>query len=625
VSFAQDVQVTLPPGQSGTINLEFGENGVSYGPDEDRRNARYGEPIILNGARFVVPARPAMKSLKLYVFPRYMAIDYLQAGLTTVMQEGTGGVDVSFTSTDASIPPRVVNAAVEEYQKVNEELARQNVRRRRAFLEEQLRTTDSLLMAAQAGLSGFRAREQAYSVAGRFTAEQGNLIQVEIQQAQMLADLRLQENALNKVLQGRATGQSDDMSSLMASGIGSSPVVSGLYSQLVAFRNERDAMLAGPWARAPTHPDVQRLDTLIAATQEKLMEAARDHLASLRAQVASLGSLRGRALGQMSNLPRTEVEEVYLTQNLAALQQTGDQLRDQYQAVRLEEAAEGGVVEIVQLSTLSFPVTTSPWNKLLLGLMAGLNRPEDIEQLLLIPNLAVIPAATPYLLESGNGVGSRSSLDPAGAEAYRILRANLLFSQGGLKTLVVTSAAPGEGKTLTAVNLSAAIARQGLRVLLMECDLRRPSLKHFFDSHNGGIDLNDVLLENRAWRDAIHPSGVPGLDLLLASRAVPRAAEFLAGADMKDLLDQLSAQYDMVILDTSPLLVAADATVLGAIADGVLLVVRATHTDREAVQQAMHHLNLVNARVVGTVLNDPDGSVARYGAYYDYSAAYEGE
>jgi capsular exopolysaccharide synthesis family protein len=641
-NFTEDVEITFPPDRFGTIRLEFEKDGVSYGPDEDRRRAAYGEPIILDGVRFVVSAPPAMKAVTLRVVRRDVAIDYLQAGLQTAVQEGTGGVDVSFTSTDPFVPPRVVNAAVQVYQEVNAELARQNVRRRRAFLEEQLRTTDSLLMTAQAGLSGFRAREQSYSAAGRFTAEQGNLIQVEIQQAQMQGDLRLQENTLNRVLQGRATGQSSDMSSLMASGIGSSPVVSQLYSQLVGYRTERESMLAGPWARAPTHPDVQRLDTLIAATEEKLLEAARDHVASLRAQIASLGSLRGRALAQMSNLPRTEVEEVYLTQNLAALQQMGDQLRDQYQAVRLEEAAQAGLVEIVQLATWSLPIPSSPWNKLLLGLLAGLmlggglallrekldhsiNRPEEIEGILLLPNLAVIPQATTYLLESGaNGGGRRSPLDPPGAEAYRVLRTNLLYSQGELKTLVVTSAAPGEGKTMTAVNLAASIARQGRRVLLMECDLRRPSLKRYFEEREG-LDLSDILLEDRAWREAVRPSGIPGLDLLLASRSVPRAAEFLAGAGMKELLDQLASQYDMVILDTSPLLVAADATVLGAIVDGVLLVVRTTHTDRGAVQQAVHQLSLVGANIVGTVLNDPEGAVARYGTYYDYSAAYEGE
>jgi capsular exopolysaccharide synthesis family protein len=121
----------------------------------------------------------------------------------------------------------------------------------------------------------------------------------------------------------------------------------------------------------------------------------------------------------------------------------------------------------------------------------------------------------------------------------------------------------------------------------------------------------------------VQASGVRGLDLILAGRALPRVAEYLAGPAIKTLLDELSKEYDIVILDTSPLLVAADATVLGAIVDGVLLVVRATHTDRKAVEQAVHQLTLVGARVVGTVLNDPEGAASRYGYYYDYSAEYK--
>lgn len=643
-NFLDDVEVTLEPDRSGRIRLEFTEEGIAYGPASDRRTAGYGEPIVVEGARFVVSEAPRMGSVLLEVVLRDQAIDYLQTKLERVPVPGTGGIIVTITSLDPGIPRPAVNAIIEAYQEVNVELARENIVRRRSFLEEQLRKTDSLLMVAQAGLSGFRVQEQAYSASGRFSLEQGNLIQAEIQQAQLQADLRMYESALNRIVDSGSTSQSQDLSSMMSlPGLTSAPVVGSLYTRLAGYRSEREGMSTGPFALAPTHPDVRRLDILIDSTEEQLLNAIRGHIGSIRAQIGALGSLRGRAVAKMSDLPRTEVEEMHLTQNVQALQQAANQLRGQYQAVQLEEAAETGLVEIVQLATSSYPVKASPWNKLFLGLMAGLmlggamalvrekmdhsiNRPEDIEQFLLVPNLAVIPATTTYLLEAGsNGDNSRGLLDSPGTEAYRILRTNLLFSQGGLRTLVVTSASPGEGKTMTAVNLSAAIARQGLRVLLMECDLRRPSLSRHFESSIGGIDLSDVLLENRPWREAIHPSGVPGLDLLLATHAVPRAAEYLAGADMKELLDQLSAQYDMVILDTSPLLVAADATVLGAIVDGVLLVVRATHTDREAVQQAMHYLDLVGARVVGTVLNDPEGSVSRYGTYYDYSTAYESD
>jgi receptor protein-tyrosine kinase len=339
----------------------------------------------------------------------------------------------------------------------------------------------------------------------------------------------------------------------------------------------------------------------------------------------------------MSDLPRTEVQEVYLTQNLEALQFMANDLRDQYQGVRLEEAAEAGLVEIVQLSTRALPLRPNVWMKIMLGLVVGLmlgggaavaremfddsiNTPQEIENILLVPNLAVIPEVSPYLLAPGSNGGGHPS-DP-GTEAYRILRTSLLFSQEGLKTLVVTSAAPGEGKTMTSVNLAAAYARQGLKVLLLECDLRRPSLGKYFDNSQE-TDLTDVLFESRDWRQAIQPTRLPGLHVLLAGRSIPRAAELLGGEEMKRLLADLSTEFDMVILDTSPLLVAADATVLGAIVDGVLLVVRATRTDRGAVEQAVHQLGLVGANIVGTVLNDPEGTASRYGNYYDYSAEYK--
>lgn len=637
--FVQDAEVSLPPDQAGTVHLEFDESGVMFGPPSDRRTAAYGDTIRLEGASFVVPSAPQDKSATLHVVSRDEAIDYLQNNIVPTPNPSTSGVQVVFTSLEPGIAPRAVNTIIEVYQEVNAELERQNVRRRREFLEEQLRTTDSLLMVAQTGLSSMRSREQSYSASGRFTVEQGNLMQVEIQQAQMQADLRLAESALNQVLQARSSGADVDLSSLMSTpAIAGSALVGPLYAQLVSYRTERDAMLAGPWARAATHPEIQRLNTLIASTEEKLIEAVRNNNTALRSQISALGGLRGRALGKMSELPRTEVEEAHLTQNLESLQFMSQNLRDQYQEVRLEEAAEGGLVEIVQLSTRALPLRPNLWMKILLGVVVGLmlgggaavakemlddsiNSPQEIEKMLLVPNLAVIPEVSSHLLAS-NGDGRAKGYESQGAEAYRILRTNLLYSQEGLKSLVVTSAEPGEGKTMTSVNLAVAYARQGLKVLLLECDLRRPSLGEYFDNTQE-TDLTDILLENRDWRHVIQPTSIPGLHVLLAGQSIPRAVEFLGSEEMKRFLADISSEFDIVILDTSPLLVAADATVLGAIADGVLLVVRATRTDRGAVEQAVHQLGLVGANIVGTVLNDPEGSTARYGHYYHYSAEYE--
>lgn len=641
-SFVDQVDISLPPDEKGTIRLEFGEQGVTYGSADHRRTAAYGDTVALVGARFVVPERPPFESATLVVNPRDTAIDQIHGMLEALPDETTGGIQVTVTSTDPRIAPRIVNGVVETYQAVNAENARKNVTLRREFLEGQLRRTDSLMMLAQGDLSQLRSREQAYTAEGRFTAEQGNLIQLEIEEAQLRGDLRMYENALSRIETARASGQDVNLSMLMSlPGISSDPNVSGLHGQLVSYMNARDTMLTGQWARAATHPEVQRLNTLIAATESRLIDAARGYTTSIRAQIGTVQGLKGRSVAKMSDLPRTEVEQVYLTQNLDALTKTGDQLREQYQSVRLEEAGEAGQVEIVQQATRALPQPRDPWMKILFGLVAGvmlgggvalvrarldhsINRPEEIERFLLVPNLAVIPESSAYLIDSSINGGPRNASDPPGVEAYRALRTNLMFSQGNLRTLVLTSATPGEGKTITAVNLAAACARQGKRVLLMECDLRRPALARYFEDV-GEVDLTDVFLQGRSWKDAIRPSGVAGLDVLLAGKAFPRAVEFLAGVEMERLLAELSEVYDLVILDTSPLLVAADATILGAIADGVLLVVRATHADRDAVQHALQQLTMVGAHVVGTVLNDPEGAVGRYGNYYDYTYAYEAE
>jgi capsular exopolysaccharide synthesis family protein len=187
------------------------------------------------------------------------------------------------------------------------------------------------------------------------------------------------------------------------------------------------------------------------------------------------------------------------------------------------------------------------------------------------------------------------------------LREALVESRWGLKTLVVTSAHPGEGKTTTSTNLAATYARQGRKVVLVECDLRRPSLGRYFGISKE-VDLMDVLFQSHDWRKAIQLTRMPGLYVLLGEKTFPGAGESLGGDEMKQLLAELSAEYDLVILDTSPLLVAADAITLGPIVDGVVLVVRATRTDRATVERIVRQLREAGANVLGTILNDPESA-----------------
>jgi capsular exopolysaccharide synthesis family protein len=208
------------------------------------------------------------------------------------------------------------------------------------------------------------------------------------------------------------------------------------------------------------------------------------------------------------------------------------------------------------------------------------------------------------------------------AEAYRTLRTNLLFSQAvqKLQTLVVTSAAPSEGKTTVAANLAVTFAQQGMRVALIDCDLRKARLHNLF-----GVPrepgLTQMLIGAPGAAEAARATEVEGLTVVPAGTLPPNPAELLGGKAMRELVERLKQRFDLIILDTPPLLAAADAAVLGELADGTVLVVRAGATDRAAAQQAVQQLRLVGARVLGAVINDPDEKVASFGGgyyYYDY-------
>jgi Mrp family chromosome partitioning ATPase len=235
-----------------------------------------------------------------------------------------------------------------------------------------------------------------------------------------------------------------------------------------------------------------------------------------------------------------------------------------------------------------------------------------------------------------------------GIEAFRMLRTSLVWADGGeqLRTLVVTSAAPGEGKTITSANLAVTYAYDGLQVLLVDCDIRRPKLHGVFKmprspglldlltpatgspqvgvhalTFNGDAPDGDVPDPLTA---VLRPTPIRGLTLLTCGALPTNPTNLLSGVRMRALLKELVQRFDLVILDTPPVLATADARILGSISDGVLLVVRAGHTDRLAAQRAQHQLLQAGARLLGVVLNDPGGQISGEGDYY-YPYAYVAE
>lgn len=202
------------------------------------------------------------------------------------------------------------------------------------------------------------------------------------------------------------------------------------------------------------------------------------------------------------------------------------------------------------------------------------------------------------------------------AESYRTLRTNIQYSSFDkeYKVIVVTSSEPGEGKSTTAGNLAVSLAQGEKKVILIDCDLRKPSLHKKFKISNI-MGLSDVLIgreviENAATRYK------KNLTVLTSGKIPPNPSEMLGSKSMTALIKELQGIFDYIILDTPPVQAVTDSQILGAKADGVILVVKAEKTKKESVQNSINLLKKVNAHIIGTVLNGVDNKRNKYYYYY---------
>jgi protein-tyrosine kinase len=208
---------------------------------------------------------------------------------------------------------------------------------------------------------------------------------------------------------------------------------------------------------------------------------------------------------------------------------------------------------------------------------------------------------------SSNGTSSLIALrDPRApaAEAYRTLRTNLQFSSldKPLRTLLATSTAPDEGKSTILANLAVTIAQAEQRVILVDCDLHRPTLHTLFDLPNE-IGLTSMILTEETPLP-LQDTGVPGLSVLTSGPLPPRPADILGSRRMEAAIERLRAAADIVLFDTPPVVAVTDAAVLATKVDGVLLVFQAGRTSRERARRARQILEKVKANIIGVVLNN---------------------
>ena len=206
------------------------------------------------------------------------------------------------------------------------------------------------------------------------------------------------------------------------------------------------------------------------------------------------------------------------------------------------------------------------------------------------------------------------------SEAYRTLRTNLEFSSldKPLKTLVVTSPGPDEGKSTTLANLAVTLAQAEKRVILVDCDLRRPAQHEIFGVTNQS-GLTTMMVDEQAMKaPPLQETGVPGLALLTTGPLPPNPSELVGSRRMAEIIAGLSQAADLVLFDAPPIIAVTDAAVLASRVDGVLLVIKAGGTKRDHAQKAKALLDKVNAHVIGAVLNNARMDTSYYRYYSEH-------
>ncbi|MHB8805666.1 MAG: tyrosine-protein kinase domain-containing protein [Coriobacteriia bacterium] len=313
--------------------------------------------------------------------------------------------------------------------------------------------------------------------------------------------------------------------------------------------------------------------------------------------------------------------------------------------LRINENLETGSGRVINLAVAADePISPRPLRNTALGLMVGLvfglgvaflyeymdnsiKSSDEVEKLLGVPVLGLVPAED-YKSDDRRRTAILTHPGSASAEAYRALRNNLDFVnfQHDLKTLIITSAAPSEGKSTVSANLAAGLAEAGRRVVLVASDFRKPTTTQFFGVRNL-IGLSDVLTGSRPLKTALQrPREDLELLILTSGKLPPNPSVLLGSERMREVLEELKEIADWVIIDTPPVLAVADASAAARLADGVLFVTKGGESTREAVQRAGEMIQTAGGRLVGSVVWGLDAVGRRggyaYGSYHSYTDEY---
>ena len=572
---------------------------------------------------------------------RKWAIELLQGNLEIDLRRSTRIALITFTSTDPEMSARIADAFAEEF-------IQQNLQRRfdsssyaRNFVAEQLEEARSNLEGSEVALNEY-ARDTGLIRTRDAVAQSGpDLATGSITSSSLLqynqAAIRARENRIAAQSRWDAVRNSALLSS--------QPVLSHPTIQsLMTRRAELESSLQAARERyLPNHPAISRLEGDIAGVNAQLDRTANDVRQSIQAEYRAAEAAEQRLQNQVSQARGATLAEQDQSVRYNVLVREADTARSIYDGLlqRYRELnasagiASSNITIIDRAEVPSAQSSPSLTRNLALGILLGfalagiaiflrdqlddvVHTPEDVEDKLGLSLLGVVPRA-----EDGTPIELLGDPKSSLTEAYNSLRGALLYStpRGLPKVLVVTSAQSSEGKSTTSYALANGFARIGVAPLLIDADLRRPAMHKMFGASNER-GLTNLLVSQDAPSSATIriDNGETQFDLIPAGPIPPSPSELLASPRMAQLLESFAGKYDVVIVDSSPVLGLADAPMLSAIADGTIFVIEADRGRSGALKAALRRLRTMEPNILGAVLAkfDPSRADNRYSAYYGY-------
>jgi tyrosine-protein kinase Etk/Wzc len=600
--------------------------------------------------------------------------EFVMYSITVLSARTTDIITVIATGNDPAQAAAIANTVGQAYIARNLSYSRGEFTEVRRFLEVQLPVIEKKLFSEENQLRQFKQANQVISLSDESKSLIDKLTTFEAQFNLTGVERESAEKRL-AYLQNQLDFQKKNMLENVSQV--SSPLASGLRQDLLTLQTQMATMTSQGFPA--DHAKMKELAKKIENTKSRLKEEISKIVAQesggidpillseelvgkiLDLQV-EIETYKAKELAQqrvisdylvkLKAIPPKEVELARLTRQFELDDNIYKMLMEKYEEVRISEAGKLGNVKIIDLAQVP-KAPVGPRRKLnilfggMLGLALGiglvllmeymdtsLKNIHDIEQFLALPVLGMIPAIDQEDVASrtdgGKTVNGATSIaerlishhlpkSPI-SEAYRILRTNLQFlnPDAPLKTILVTSSGPSEGKTTTASNLAITMAQVGSRTLIVDADLRRPMVNGVF-----GIPqepgLTELLVKGGDLQKAMVSTDIENLFILPAGTIPPNPSELLSSQKMKHLIQEMKKCCDLVILDCPPVITVTDAAVLAAEADCVVLVVQSGKTDREAARRAKTLLLNVKARIAGTVLNNISSDMlAGYSYYYHY-------